>query len=545
MPGGSAGAIRAGKAYYELSADRGPLDKGLKQAEALVKASVAAAGSKLKAISASLGSALTSPLAALAAAAVPATALHVFAGLGEELTDTSRRTGASAEALARLDYAAKQTGSSLGAVEGVLTTVRDKLFEAQRGSEDAQIAFMRLGLNFLKLSQMKPDERLRAIADRLNAIQNPALKAAMAMDVLGTTDILPLITRLREMEARAQRLGITMSNDDAQAAKRFGQALADLHANMQATATVIGARIAPALTDLINKWIGASSHTRQWIRANTDAFGSADALWAGIKLLWAKGSAFVAEKWDTTIQGLQEKWINASAMIAKGWIVFGHVFSGVIEFMRNAIIGTMEAIGAMAKVLEATARGMGKLFALIAPEIGKAFKDLADKLQALGLKDIAKKMQAGMAGLLDLDNPELKKKLDAIEKERLAKLKEVQANAPPGGDPAAIAKLQAEFDAAVAEAKRRAGEKHAPDAEVAAFGKGAPAGMGGAIFHVKGVGAHDVRSKEGFAALMDTLKMANNPMLGILRQQLDLDRRNQVDVHQIRLKTDKIGLVGL
>ena len=552
MPSGSAGSVRAGKAYYELSADRGPLEKGLKGAEALVKGSVAAAGSKIKEISASLGKVLVNPLTALAAAAVPATALHLFTGLGAELVDTSRITGVAADSLARLDYVAKQTGQSLPSVASAIVAIRDKLTEAARGSEEAQIAFARLGINFMQLSRLAPDERLRVLAQRLTAIQNPFLRAAFAADVLGSADLLPMLERMQELEARAKRLGLTMSTQDAQAAQRFSQALADLHANMLATATVVGAKIAPVLTDLINKWIAASAHTRQWIRANLDAFGSAEALWAGIKLLWAQGAAFVAEKWNTTVVGLQEKWINASAAMQKGWTVFAHVFSGTLQFMHNAILGTIEAIGAMVKVLEEALRAVADLAAAIGPGVGLAIKVLADKLRDLGLKEIAKKLQAGVVEILDLDNPELKKKLAAIEADRQKRLKDVQANAPQGNaaaDAANIARLQKEFDEKVAEAKRRAAAAAAakPDREVGDFAPGGPGrlGVGAAMFHVRGIGAQDVRTKEGFASLLETMKQTQNPMYRLAQQSYQLQQRAWIDLHNIRVKTDKIGIVGL
>src|SRR5579872_4929515 len=126
---GSSGAIRAGRAFIELFADDGPLQKGLKKAETVVKnwgAKITSMGAKALAV----GTAAMAPLAG---------ATKNFATIGAELTDMSRKTGASTESLSTLGYAAKQTGADVSQVAGAMTTVRDKIVDAARGGEESQL----------------------------------------------------------------------------------------------------------------------------------------------------------------------------------------------------------------------------------------------------------------------------------------------------------------------------------------------------------------------------------------------------------------------
>src|SRR5579862_3136779 len=119
----SAGAIRAGKAFIELFADDGPLQRGLGKAQTTLKTwgeKVSKVGLKLGAA----GSAVTAPLLAAA---------KQFASSGAQISDIAKRTGASTDALQSLGFAAKQTGSDVGAVEGAIAHIGQQLIAAARG----------------------------------------------------------------------------------------------------------------------------------------------------------------------------------------------------------------------------------------------------------------------------------------------------------------------------------------------------------------------------------------------------------------------------
>lgn len=597
MPG-SAEGIRAGGAFYEVGLKNSPLVQGLEGAESEVKDSLkrvsaikkrmldadgryqekrAADGLRrakqslsenarkvdgagpgqgliksltggLKNLGAMIGrelkSALTSPLAAIAAAIAPILGAKMFAEFGTQLVDMSRRTGASTKALQMLGFAARRTGSDVGAVEGVLTTIRDKLMDAARGGEDAQFAFMRLGLNFNELSRLSPEDRLKKIAQALNAIPNPALRAAAAQELLGTTDLLPMLQDLEKLEARSKRLGLVLGDDVVNAGKQLGNSLQDLHDNMLATVSVIGAKIAPAVSDLISKWVSMSGHTRALIADNTAMFSSAEALWAFLKLQWAKGSQFILEKFGMANEGIQGLWIDLQAALEAGWARISHgaahAFGSVIEIARNVF-------SELARIGLKTAEALAAAFAYVSDDMSQAMQRAANmmaKLMAkLNLRDAAKTTLDVIKDLADQDNPELQAKLAAIEKARQDK-----RAALPGQDQAAaqarIDQLEKEYQEALAKAKQKAANAQNNGAQGPAgnadnkHGPGAP-GIDAALMHVQGIGAIDLKTKEGFASAAASLRAAQ-----LVQSQLSLQERQYIVQRDMRDRLNKLVVVG-
>jgi len=546
---GSASKIRAGGAFYELLVNNNPLVKGLKTAENLVRTSVAGTAKGIAKGMGSIGSSiartLTSPITALAAALAPLAAGKLFAGMSTELVDISRRTGASVQALQTLGYVATRTGADLGAVEGVLTTLRDKLTDAARGGEEAQLTFQKLGLNFLELSRMKPEDRLRKVAQALNSIPNPAVRAAMATELLGSTDLLPMLQDMDKMEARAKRLGLVLGGETVNAGKQLGNALEDLHSNLMATASVIGAKIAPAVTQMIEKWVEMSGHTRAWIADNSAMFSSAEALWAFLKLQWSKGSAFILEQFGLANVGMKGFWIDTQAAFESGWERFKHGAShsfGFVSDVAKTVFKTIAELGI------ATADALASAFAYVSDDMADALQNVGIAMRKimhkLNLKEVAQGGKDLVSKMLDQDNPELRNKLAAIEQKRLNSKMLLPGAGRENAD-AEIARLEAEYEEAKRKAAANAPKPGANLPGPNAGGGNKPGagndqhGFGAAAMHVQGIGAVDVRSKEGFASVAASLREAQ-----IGQQQYALQQRQYIVERDIRGFIQKLTVVG-
>jgi len=175
MPKESANSIRAGQAFVELFADDSKLVRGLKRASAELKAfgeSVRNMGLKLV----GLGSAVVAPLVASS---------KVFANMGDQLAKMSARTGFSVETLSELGFAAQLSGADMETLEMGVRKMQRTLVNAATGSASAQEALAILGLTIADLNKLSPEQQFKLIADRLAKIENPTLKAAMAMEILG------------------------------------------------------------------------------------------------------------------------------------------------------------------------------------------------------------------------------------------------------------------------------------------------------------------------------------------------------------------------
>lgn len=279
--------VLAGKAVVEVGT-RLAIQRGLKAAEDHFK--------KFGAVVSKIGSAAAMGGAAAVGAAAAAfapllNAAKQFADVGSKLDDMSQRTGAAVEGLSALGYAAKQSGTSIDAVEGGIKRAQKAIVEAANGSKDLTAAFQSLNLDVGQLLQMSPDAQFQAIAAAVGRIENPTQRAAMAMQLFGKsgTELLPLMrSNIKELTDEAARLGLVMSGENASAAAALGDAIDKMGDVIEATWLSIGAALAPTMTDFLNQGIEIVATLNQWIQSNSEAV---PAIAAFVGIVGAAGGA--------------------------------------------------------------------------------------------------------------------------------------------------------------------------------------------------------------------------------------------------------------
>ena len=203
--------IRAGRAFVELFADDSKLVRGLRQAEKKLKAfgdSIRNLGMK----TVGLGAAMIAPLGVAAKS---------FADLGSRMWDMSRRTGVSVEALSVLGYAAEQSGAGTEALEKGIRRMQRTIYDAGRDLSTATDSLADLGLTFQDVEGLSPEAQFRLLAERLDGIEDPTRKAAVAMTIFGRsgTELLPMLeggaAGIAAYEAQSRSLGLVMGTEDA------------------------------------------------------------------------------------------------------------------------------------------------------------------------------------------------------------------------------------------------------------------------------------------------------------------------------------------
>ena len=367
----SAGAIRAGKAFVELYGDKSKLVRTLQSASKDLKAwgaSIAGIGAKVFAA----GSALTAPFIAAA---------KTFSDFGSQLGDMSGRTGASVEALSTLKYAADQTGASVEDLETALKKQGKTIGDAALGSQTSAEALGHLGLSVQQLMSLKPEDQFRLIASRLAAVKNPALKAAVAMEIFGKsgTKVLPMIADLGNLENAARALGLEMSTEDSAAAHKLGDAWTDLTSVMKMAAFHVGAAVAPALQAVTEAGTRVVAWTANWISQNRELIAAVfkvGVIVAGV------GAALIAL--GTVIAGLG---FAIGAVVTIGGVVvsvFGAIAAGVAFLISpvGLVIAGLVALGVW--FFRCTEAGQAAVGWLI-----DVFSDLKDQTLATfgGIKD--------------------------------------------------------------------------------------------------------------------------------------------------------------
>lgn len=285
--------VKAGKAYVELSIlDR--TSKGLdvaKQKLASWAQGLAIAGGGMigaaGAIFAPLGKAVAD-----------------FVAQGSQLDDIRQMTGVSAEMLSALGYAAKMSGTELTAVHAGLRGLAKFTEQVASGGKAAVGMLGLLGIAANDFLAASPDQRLALVADGLAKVRDPALRAAMAMRMLGKSGeaLLPMLADgsagLNDLVQEARDLGLVISDEDAAKAAKLGDAWDQLGMALGAIAFRTGAALADVMTTISNIVVRGAVMVGQFIAANQTLvliLASVAAAVAGIgaALLAASGAGMV------------------------------------------------------------------------------------------------------------------------------------------------------------------------------------------------------------------------------------------------------------
>ena len=284
---GKAGAIRAGKAFVELFAEKSKLTKGLADAGREFKAwgaSVAGIGKRVMGV----GAGIVAPLVGFAA---------VAGNVGGELIDTAAKTGLSVEALSTLGHAAATTGVDVATLSGSVGKMQKTLVAAAKGSKGAKAALAGVGLTAEQLAGLNPEQQFKAIADGLAKITDPAARSAAAMAIFGKSGaaLLPMLAGgaagLNEAQAAARALGLEISTADAVASDQFGDTLDGLKAQATAFAVKVGAALLPLLQQAATWFATTGSAVVRFVEQNRGLVGVVFAVGAG---LVAVGGAITA-----------------------------------------------------------------------------------------------------------------------------------------------------------------------------------------------------------------------------------------------------------
>jgi hypothetical protein len=283
----NSGAIKAGAAYVEIFADRSPLMRGLRAAQADLKKwgnTISSFGRKMM----GLGTAIVTPLIAAAK----------YAGsFADDIARMSQIVGISVTSLQGLSFAANQNDISMQSLGKALVFMHKNLAAFQKGTKAQVEAFGKLGLAASDLRDKSPDEMFMLIADRIASIKNPTERITIALKIFGKAgaNLIPLLNKgagaIGEYKAELQRLGAIMSDEDVQAAEEFHETLKKLwYIIKNGLVNAIGSAVIPLLKEWSNKMIEVIGIATRWIKEHRGVVTMI--LWLGTVLV-AGGAAFM------------------------------------------------------------------------------------------------------------------------------------------------------------------------------------------------------------------------------------------------------------
>ena len=184
-------------------------------------------------------------------------AMKGAADYADEIAKATQKTGMQTEALSALRYAAEQSGVSFQQLEMGLARMQRSAKEAADGSAMYAEAYQQLGVSVTDVNgELKAGETLfREIAQALAAMPNDTERAALAMEIFGRSgaQLLPLLNQgtqgIDKLMERAEKLGLVLDQETAEAAERFNDSLSDLKLGTQSIAMAISSSLFPALSE--------------------------------------------------------------------------------------------------------------------------------------------------------------------------------------------------------------------------------------------------------------------------------------------------------
>ncbi len=154
----------------------------------------------------------------------------------DELNKLSQKIGISVEALSTLQFAAQLSDVGLQSLQMGLKKLSENATEASAGLGEGAQTFAALGVSVKDAAgNLKAtDDLLLEIADRFAGFEDGATKTALAVKLFGKSgmDMIPFLNQgssgIRALMQEAERLGLKLSTETAQAAEAFNDNLTAL-----------------------------------------------------------------------------------------------------------------------------------------------------------------------------------------------------------------------------------------------------------------------------------------------------------------------------
>lgn len=218
------------------------------------------------------------PLAALTGALSGGLALVAkrtitdFATVGAALDDLSKRTGVSAESLQVLQYQAEMSDVSMEGLQAGVARLNKGIGEAAAGkNKDLAALFGKLNVRLRDSKGQLRDavDLLPELSDAFARNTNEVTRARMGNALFGKgyQELLPLLVEgsqaLTDLQVEYKKLGLTLTNDQVAAAAALDDSFVKLRYATGGLFAFIGAKLAPVIAPLIDRFIN-------WAAANRD-----------------------------------------------------------------------------------------------------------------------------------------------------------------------------------------------------------------------------------------------------------------------------------
>ncbi|MEL7893520.1 hypothetical protein [Vreelandella neptunia] len=194
------------------------------------------------------------PLAGAIAGMFAANTIQNQVDWGDQLQKTNLRIGASTEALSQYNYVAKLSGVEFGQLTTAWQRQTRRIAEAAAGTGVAAEALDRLGLSAQALNQLAPEDQFERIATAMQNVESSSERVALAQKLWDSEGVklVQIVNQgtdaIAAMRAEADALGLTISQDTANAMATYNDEVDRLKFAAQGLSQTIAAEMVPSMT---------------------------------------------------------------------------------------------------------------------------------------------------------------------------------------------------------------------------------------------------------------------------------------------------------
>ena len=305
----------------------------------------------------------------------------------DSLNDLSARTGIGVEALQGYALAAKMAGVDTEAFGVAVQRLAVSIGKATPG-DALDKSLKAINLSVAELRALSPEQQFAAIGDAISVLPTAADRAAAAVSIFGKQGaaLAPLFREgaasIEELRARAERLGIIVSETQINNVAEMNDAFDLVRATIEGIIGQVIGNLAPAVTDVTNQFL---KFVEEWSGAQGEggtgiANAITDVLLQGAEVFAGVFDNFVGEfgGFTTTLEEV----------------------GGVFSFIANILTAASESFRVVFNVFES----IGNALIL---GLGKVLEGVGSWVDS-DLEAFGKDLQASASAAMDQNNKELK-----------------------------------------------------------------------------------------------------------------------------------------
>jgi len=248
----------------------------------LVSASTAAFNQQMGGIKgtiAGFAGGLKSSLAPLATVAGLTALVTSAANAADEFRDMSIQTQLSTEFLSRMDYVAKQSGTSIGTVTSAMKRMQMSIGRGLNSKSTTE-ELAKFGINLQEIARLAPEQQFYKVASAIAAIKNPAQQAAVASKFFGKSwsnmrELLLLGEEgMKSAMQTADDMGLTVTQSQADMADAFNDSMGTMKAALQGMGRTLGLELLDPMTKVASFITGVVTPAVKYFIRGINAIGT-------------------------------------------------------------------------------------------------------------------------------------------------------------------------------------------------------------------------------------------------------------------------------